>query len=190
MKSTKKGEVVNYNLLGLDELVEFISKTYHNYLKELILSLEVHLGTLLKIDTIKDPAISSIRNCVQELKILLEQHVSRGENILFPFISKLTKNNKSPNLEPEIFSGHLIKKIKMEHAKISEIQNKIRKLSHNYSPPANSSAALKLCYAQLFNLEQDIHKHIFVEENILFPKLLDFEKKKIRTLKNNTKEKL
>lgn len=183
MKSTKKGEVVNYNLLGLDELVEFISKTYHNYLKELIFSLEVHLGTMLKIDTIKDSGVTSIRNCVQELKILLEQHVSREENILFPFISKLTKNNKNSNLEPEIFSGHLINKIKMEHAKISEILNKIRKLSHNYSPPANSSPALKLCYAQLFNLEQDIHKHIFVEENILFPKLLDFEKKKIRDIK-------
>lgn len=189
MKSTKKGEVVNYNLLGLDELVEFISKTYHNYLKELIFSLEVHLGTMLKIDTIKDSGVTSIRNCVQELKILLEQHVSREENILFPFISKLTKNNKNSNLEPEIFSGHLINKIKMEHAKISEILNKIRKLSHNYSPPANSSPALKLCYAQLFNLEQDIHKHIFVEENILFPKLLDFEKK-IGTLKNNTDQKL
>lgn len=183
MKRTKKGEGVNYNLLGLEELVEYISETYHDYLKELIFSLEVHLGTLQKIDTIKHPTVTSIRNCVQELKIVLEQHVSREENILFPFITKLTKNNKSLNLEPEIFSGHLIKKIKMEHARISEILNKIRKLSHNYSPPANSSAALKLCYAQLFNLEQDIYKHIFVEENILFPKLLDFEKKKIRNTK-------
>lgn len=183
MKSTKKGDVVNYNLLDLDELVGHISKTYHGYLKELITSLEIHLGTMLKMETSKEPGVASIRNCVQELKILLEQHVSREENILFPFIANLTKNNKSSNLQPEIFSGHLISKIKKEHSKISEILNKIRKLSHSYSPPANSSPALKLCYAQLFNLEQDIHKHIFVEENILFPKLLDFEKRKIRNTK-------
>lgn len=183
MKSTKKGEVVNYNLLSLDKLAEYISETYHDYLKELIISLEIHLGTMLKIDTIQQPGVTSIRNCVQELKVALEKHVSREENILFPFISNLTKNNTAPNLQPEIFSGHLINKIKKEHAKISEILNKIRKLSHNYLPPANSSSSLKLCYAQLFNLEQDIHKHVFVEENILFPKLLDFEKRKIREAK-------
>ncbi|MES2287189.1 MAG: hemerythrin domain-containing protein [Bacteroidota bacterium] len=183
MKSTKKGEVVNYDLLDLNELVEYISETYHDYLKELIISLEIHLGTMLKIDTLKEPGVASIRNCIQELKIVLDQHVRREENILYPFISNLTKNNKHTNLQPEISSGHLINKVKKEHAKISEILNKIRKLSHNYSPPANSSSALKLCYAQLFNLEQDIHKHVFVEENILFPKLLDFEKRKIREAK-------
>lgn len=182
MKSTKKGDV-NYNVLNLDELIECISKTHPDYLKELIISLKIHLGTMLKIDTIQQPGVVSIRNSVQELKILLEQLVSKGENILFPFISYLTKNNKYSNLQPEIFSKHLINKIKKEHEKISEILNEIRKLSNNYSPPANSSSALKLCYAQLFNLEQDIHKHVFVEENILFPKLLDFEKRKIREAK-------
>ncbi len=183
MKSTKKGEVVNYNLLSLDELVGHISETYHDYLKELIISLENHLGTMLKLDKNQQQGLTSIRNYVLDLKKVLELHLNREEDTLFPFINNLTKNNKYMNLQPEISSVNLINKIKKEHAKISEILSKIRKLSHNYAPPANSTSALKLCYAQLFNLEQDIHKHVFLEENILFPKLLDFEKRKIRSSK-------
>ncbi|MCE9540128.1 MAG: hemerythrin domain-containing protein [Bacteroidetes bacterium] len=183
MKITKNGELVNYNLLSLDELVGYVSETYHGYLKKLINSLESNIGAMLKLDANQQSGLASIRNSVLDLKIVLEQHVSREEATLFPFISNLTKNNKYVNLQPEISSVNLINKIKKEHIKISEILNKIRKLSHNYAPPTNSTSALKLCYAQLFNLEQDIHKHVFLEENILFPKVLDFEKRKIRGAK-------
>jgi regulator of cell morphogenesis and NO signaling len=177
MMGAKKSEIVNYNLLGLDALIENISETHHTHLKELIFSLEVHLKTMFNIDNIQQPSFAPIRNFAQELKILMEEHLGMEEENLFPFVHNLTKSDKYFSLQPEYFSGHLFNKIKKEHRKILDMLRKIRRLSNNYSPDIKSSPAIKLFYAQLFNLEQDIHKHIFVEENILFPKLSDFEKK-------------
>jgi regulator of cell morphogenesis and NO signaling len=65
----------------------------------------------------------------------------------------------------------------------------IRVVSNNYLPSVNSSPALKLCYAQLFDFEQDLHRHIFLEEKILFPKVLEIENRN-NELVRKTDEKL
>lgn len=177
MKNPQKSGVVNFNDLSLEKLIEYISSTHHTYLKQVILSFSVHIKTMLKVDVKNHPEVDSIRNEIMQLKSLLEQHLNMEEHILFPYINGLIHKREKINKQSENLSENLIIKIKNEHLKISSIIKKIRILSHNYKPGVNSSPSLKLCYAQMFDLEQDIHRHVFVEENILFPKLLEYEKR-------------
>jgi regulator of cell morphogenesis and NO signaling len=176
MKSMKNNNVVNFNEMSIDKLVGYISSTHHSYLKEVIHSFSVHLKTMLKVDVKDHAEVISMRDEIVKLKALLEQHITMEEHILFPYINRLILKNE-PLRKTEIISESLIRKIKKEHLTILMIINKIRVLSKGYTPPVNSSPTLKLCYAQMFDLEQDIYRHVFVEENILFPKLLDFEKR-------------
>lgn len=176
--------VVNFNELSLEKLAEYISNTHHAYLKEMILSFKVHLKTIVKVDNKNYPEVLLIGNKIEELRSLLEQHLNMEEHILFPYLKNLLKKQDSVTDGSESRAGILILKIKKEHVKISEVINLIRKLSNDYTPAGNSSPSLKLCYAQMFDLEQDLHRHIFIEEQILFPKLLEYEKRMVNNITN------
>ncbi len=58
------------------------------------------------------------------------------------------------------------------HTSILRLFRKLRLLTNNYMAPDSATPALRLSYAQLFNFEQDMIRHVFLEEQILFPKLL------------------
>jgi regulator of cell morphogenesis and NO signaling len=179
MKITKRNEVIDFNKLNLEHLIEHISNTHHTYLKEIILSFKVHLKTILKVDRTDHPEVLQIGARIEELKSLLEQHLNMEELILFPYLKNTLRTTSKLTTPSENISCNLILKIKNEHVQISNKIKKIRILSDNYTPSINSSPTLKLCYAQLFDLEQDMHRHIFIEEQILFPKLLEHEKRMI-----------
>jgi regulator of cell morphogenesis and NO signaling len=182
MKAGKRTEIINFNDISLERLIEYISNTHHKYLKETILTLKVHLKTMLKIDSLAHPEVKKISDNIDGLKLLLEQHLVMEEHILFPYLKTISKKEDMQSNGPASLSGSLILKIKKEHSKINAIIKEIRKLSDNYTPAINSSPALKLCYARMFDLEQDLHRHIFTEERILFPKLLEFENRLINNL--------
>ncbi len=175
MKSVEQGGVVNFNELRADKLIEYIIDTHHSYIKNALSRFNVHSKTIVKVDLMIHPEVSLINQLTQELKELLEQHLNFEKYILFPYIKKLIVNTKESS---NYLLDSPIKKIRSEHLKIAAHLKQIRVLSNNYTPSVNSSPALKLCYAQLFDLEQDIHKHAFLAENVLFSKLSDLEKRK------------
>lgn len=167
---------VNFNDLRPDKLIDYIVDKHHTYIKNALNRFVVHSKTIVKVDAGVHPEVVTIYQLTQELKDILEQHLNFEEHILFPYIKKLISTRQ--DFTNEMLDSPM-SKIKAGHLKIMTLLKKIRKLSSNYTPSVNSSPALKLCYAQLFDLEQDIHKHAFLEENHLFPKIIELEKRKI-----------
>lgn len=176
MKVVEHRRNINFEDLRLDKLMEYIIETHHAYIKKALSSFNVHSKTIVKVDSDVHPEVLSINKLLQQLKDLLEQHLIFEEFILFPYIKKLMESTVEST---DTLLDNPIKKIRTEHLRISKLLTEMRILSNNYTPAVNSSPALKLCYAQLFDLEQDIHKHTFLEENILFSKLIELEKRKI-----------
>jgi regulator of cell morphogenesis and NO signaling len=175
MKRLEQGRVINLNDLRADKLMEYIIDTHHSYMKNALCRFNMHSKIIVKLDFLIHPDVSMIIQLTQELKELLEQRMNFEEYILLPYIKKLMAMTRYSfnNL-----IDNPIKKIRSEHLKIAALLMKIRALSNNYIPSVNSSSALKLCYAQLFDLEQDVHKHAFLVENILFEKITELEKRK------------
>ncbi|MCX6295412.1 MAG: hemerythrin domain-containing protein [Bacteroidetes bacterium] len=180
MKIINSGSVVNFNGMKADKLVEYIINTHHSYIKDALSTFNVHSKTIVKIDSALYPEVIAIYQLSQELKELLEQHLSFEEYILYPYIKKLIENSEESS---DNLLENPINKIREENTNISNIFKKLRILSGNYVASVNSSPALKLCYAQLFDLEQDVNKHAFLEENILFSKLNELEKRKTNSKK-------
>lgn len=171
-----KTNMLDFNEIDIDKMSIYISETHHSCIKNAILEFAVRLKTILKVDEKEHPEVKLINNLYEELKEILEQHIIKEEHFLFPHIAKLVemRNLNIPNKLS--ISESTIKKIKNEHRKVEKTLKKIRQLSNDYTPTVKSSPALKLFYAQLFNFEQDIHKHIFLEENFLFPRVIELEK--------------
>jgi regulator of cell morphogenesis and NO signaling len=173
MKLRKTIEAINFNEMRPDILADYIVNTHHLNIKKALQKFEVQLKTILKIDSEKHPQVIEVDELMRLLKSLMEQHLVMEERFLFPYIRKLFESasgNQRKLLE------NPINKLKLEHLKAQALLKSIRRISGNYTPPPQASPALKLCYAQLFDFEQDIQKHIFLEEGILFPKLLQLEK--------------
>lgn len=179
MKKFRTPETVNFNEMKVDKLVDYVINTHHSFIKEALNTFDVHLKTVVKIDMKNHPEIKPINILMFELKFLLEQHLNMEEHILFPYINGIIKNQKYNALLTEKLIENPIHKITKEHDEVEFLLKKIRNLSNNYRPPVDSSPSLKLCYAQLFDLEQDIHKHIFLEEKFLFPKMRELEKRNL-----------
>ena len=175
MGSIRNKEIENFKDLSLPMLIDFISNAHHSYLRGVIKSFDVHFKTVRNVDCNTYPAGVAISEKIIELKVLLEQHLYMEEEILFPFIKTLNRAHKSPNKVEN--TSILILKIKREHTSISELLSKLRTLSNDYTAASNAAPALKLYYAQMFELEQDILRHVFIEENFLFPKLKEYEKR-------------
>ena len=110
----------------------------------------------------------------------LSGHLRKEELILFPFIKKLVKA-KRENLEsPQSQFGTVdnpIRMMEVEHEEAGEIMRKIAWLSNTYTPPEGACNTYRAFYAKLDEFEQDLHQHIHLENNILFPKALKLEKK-------------
>ena len=109
----------------------------------------------------------------------LSEHLRKEELILFPFIKKMLQS-KTENTElahPQFEKvDNPIKMMEAEHEEAGEILRKIAKLSNNYTPPEGACNTYRAFFSKLDEFEQDLHHHIHLENNILFPKALQLEK--------------
>ncbi len=151
--------------MPLDKLGIYIMDIQHPYLKK---ALATFLLCSNKICETKEKEAEILADSLQKLGGLIEQHLVWEEQTFFPYLRlqiEHEQNEVSENL-PSV-----ITKIKSDHYSITKLIKKNRLMNNDYVPPSGASPVLKLCYAQLFDFEQDMLKHIFLEEHLLFPKL-------------------
>lgn len=186
MRSSKGTNRIDITAMSVDKLVNYLADTLQPNIKSAISRFNVYIKTIIKVDSDIHPEVKKISILLQELTNQMDQHLAMEEHLLFPYVEVLSKNQGIMSSMQTNLSEIPFKRIKEEHSKIINNLENIRKISNNYLPSVNSSPALKLCYAQLFDFEQDIHRHIFLEEKILFPKLLEIEKRDNSQKKNDT----
>lgn len=181
---TVKDRASDYNSYKLDFLADHIVNVHHHYVEEsspLLLQYakrvnQVHGGHYAELGEIEQLVIE----VVQEMAA----HQKKEELILFPFIKRLVKAEKENGPVPEAHFGTVDNPIKMmeeEHDETGEIMRKIAALSNNYTPPQGACNTYKAFYSKLEEFEEDLHQHIHLENNILFPKASKLEK----TLREN-----
>ena len=105
--------------------------------------------------------------------------MKKEENILFPYIKQLAlaKKNKE-QMSPSAFGSieNPINMMESEHTLVGGFAEKMRELSNNYTPPADACSSYTVLFAKLDEFEKDLHQHIHLENNILFPGAVQLEK--------------
>ncbi len=156
MKKRIQQELKNLNAI---ELMDFVSDKYHTSEKRNLSSLNQCFQFMPQQDLKNHPELNIIRNHFNEIRKLLQKHLTDSETVYFPAIRKSTDGSYD-------FS-FLKTQVHSTKEDISKLFREIQKLTHNYTPPADASGWMKLCYALLHDLESDANYHLFVEESIL-----------------------
>lgn len=171
---------VNFNAWPLDLLADYVEKTHHRYVEEKSVVLLQFLDKLCKVHGGNHPELFEINEIFTSVAQGMASHMKKEELILFPFIRKMVNAEMKNESLPSSNFGTVENPIEMmehEHTEEGDRMLRISQLSNDYTPPADACNTYKVTFAMLEEFEQDLHKHIHLENNILFPKAIDLEKK-------------
>jgi regulator of cell morphogenesis and NO signaling len=104
----------------------------------------------------------------------------KEEQILFPYITAVEKALKEGTEAPTPFFGTVKNPVRMmmqEHETVGEILAELRTITNDYALPEGACTSYQLLFERLAELESDLHRHIHLENNILFPRALAAEEK-------------
>ncbi|WP_366182659.1 iron-sulfur cluster repair di-iron protein [Flavobacterium ovatum] len=177
--NTKSDSGIDFNAWPLDLLADYIEKTHHRYVEEKTPTLLQFLDKLCKVHGASHPELFKINELFKGCAGELTQHMKKEELMLFPFIKKMVTASISDELIAQPHFGTVKNPIAMmmaEHEAEGDRFAKIVELTNNYTPPADACNTYKVTFAMLQEFEQDLHKHIHLENNILFPKAVALEK--------------
>ena len=177
--SSKSDSGIDYNAWPIDLLADYIEKTHHRYVSEKTPILLQFLDKLSRVHGAKHPELLLINELFKGCAGELAQHMKKEELILFPFIKKMVHATLSDELIELPHFETIQNPIAMmmhEHDAEGVRFRKIAELTNNYTPPADGCNTYKVTYAMIEEFEQDLHKHIHLENNILFPKAAQLEK--------------
>ncbi|KUJ60098.1 iron-sulfur cluster repair di-iron protein [Flavobacteriaceae bacterium CRH] len=169
---------IDFNSWPLDLLIDYIEKTHHRYVEEKSTVLIKFLDKLCNVHGQNHPELFKINELFTECASELSQHMKKEELMLFPFIKRMVKTKESNGVLTQPSFGTVSNPIAMmmqEHVNEGERFNEIDVLTNNYTPPSDGCTTYKVTFAMLKEFEEDLHKHIHLENNILFIKALALE---------------
>ena len=171
---------IPYDEWNLDFLADYIVNTHHSYVKKSLPDLRTYAEKVMKVHGNHHPELIQIHQLVEEINAELTAHLIKEEKVLFPYVKELvTANHNTQVLHAAAFGTvqNPINMMEVEHELVGKNLEKIRHLSQNYLLPEDACASYSLLYRLLDEFEEDLHLHIHLENNILFPKALEIEKK-------------
>lgn len=166
----------------LDLLADYIEKRHHRYVEERIPIIKQNLDKLVQVHGAKHPELLKINELFIASAGEFAMHMKKEELMLFPFIRKMVraKKNNEPLAEPRFGTvKNPIQTMMREHDNEGESFRQIEALSNNYTPPADGCNTYKVTFALLKEFQGDLHMHIHLENNILFPKAEELEKEMV-----------
>jgi regulator of cell morphogenesis and NO signaling len=176
----KSDGAIDFQSWPVDLLVDYIEKTHHRYVEEKTPVLLAFLDKLCKVHGGAHPELFLINELFKGCAGELAQHMKKEELILFPFIKQMANATRTNQELEQPHFGTVVNPIAMmkhEHENEGERFVKIAELTNNYIPPADACNTYKVTFSMLQEFEQDLHKHIHLENNILFIKAIEMEKK-------------
>ena len=172
-------QVRNWQTEPLIELITHIKNTHHRYTREEIVRLTALLQKVCSVHGKNHPELHGIRETFGWLSQELTTHLIKEEMVLFPYIERMEEAiiQNDPVL-PGPFGSvqNPVSMMEHEHDSAGAALRTIRKASNNLTPPADACISYQTLYKALSDFEADLHQHIHLENNILFPRAIAMEK--------------
>lgn len=166
---------LNASELKIDELTRYIEKYHHHYTIENITFIKASLHRLVRLYGEQYPELVEIKDTFEDLTGPLMVHMQHEEFIVFPYIRELAKKGKRVTSSMYRSANSPISGMLTDHDKGQAYLRKLDELTHHYAAPETDSNAFKVTYAAMRELEKDLHAHILLENEVLFPKALAME---------------
>lgn len=160
----------------LDLLADYIEKKHHRYIREKTPMIQTYLTKLVNAHGSRYPQLMEVQELFDQSVLDMHVHMRKEEMILFPYIRNKVQSivNSGPD---NVFSSIQtpVNILMQDHEIEGSRFEKISMLTNHYEPPTAACITHKVCLSMLKEFEMDLHHHIHLENNILFPKAIALE---------------
>lgn len=168
----------NYNQWKLDFLVDYIVNTHHEYIKGKLPELNFYANKVARVHGERHPELVQVLTLFLEIEQEMTEHMQKEEFVLFPFIKELASAQSTSTIVEKPTFGSVKNPVMMmehEHDSAGRIMEEIQKLTNNFNPPDDACTTYRVLFQNLQAFQEDLHKHVHLENNILFPKAIELE---------------
>src|SRR5579884_161379 len=160
----------------LTELANHIVETHHEYSRKQLPVLTALAAKVNMRHGANKPELARLQELVIALGQELTAHMVKEEQVLFPLFQRMQDNaDAGYPLDPAIAEGLLypVRRMMEEHDDAGELLRVIRSVTNDFQPPKGACTSFQTLYAELKQHEEDLHWHVHLENNILFPRALE-----------------
>ena len=169
---------VDFQKLSLTELIAYILETHHIFTRSEMARIETLSAKVIGAHSANHPELLKVGNLFQRLCADLKPHMFKEEQLLFPYIIAMEQAETEGQSFPFAPFGTVKNPIWMmtkEHDSAGEILRELRAVTADYRVPPDGCISYQTLYGALEGFEKDLHQHIHLENNILFPKAVELE---------------
>jgi len=169
---------IDFQKLTLRELIDHILDKHHVYTKDEMLRLEPLMAKVISVHGGNHSELSEMGALFQQICADLRPHMFKEEQVLFPYVLEMERSVLEKRPAPFAPFGTVknpVRMMMMEHDTVGDLLRELRASSSNYTVPADGCISYQTLYQALETFEQDLHQHIHLENNILFPRAVELE---------------
>ncbi len=177
-----KHHTTDFSTLSASDLIAHILEQHHSYVRRSIPIIQKHIHRVVERHGADYPETLEVAQLFDTLADELEAHLYKEEHVLFPAIHRMemaVRFGLAPTNNHFGTVANPIGVMESEHEEAGAIMHKIRELTGNYTPPASACNTFKAAYAELKEFEEDLHKHVHLENHILHDKARELEKQQL-----------
>ncbi len=164
--------------LSLTGLSDYIIKTHHSYINKTVPFLLQKLQKLIDVHGENHPELRKVLSLFTAAASNLSAHMQKEELILFPNIQQMEKYRLEGGSTPANIglASSAINQMEAEHQVEGDRFMNLSKITKGYEVPPDGCSTFEVTYKTLEEFEKDLHRHIHLENNVLFPKAIKLEK--------------
>ena len=159
----------DYNNWDPSFLTDYIKNTHHQYVWKTLPELLFYTEKIASVHGSNHPELYQVADLFETINTELRQHLKQEEEVLFPAIKEAFANG---NTHKKGLITSEIERMSTEHELAGEAMDKINSITHKYAVPDDGCNTFHVTYRMLSQFEDDLHRHIHLENNILYPKAL------------------
>jgi regulator of cell morphogenesis and NO signaling len=174
----QSGAAMDFQTASLTALITYIVETHHSFTRQEIERLSALLETVCSVHGQNHPELLEIEPLFAELCYDLALHMLKEEQVLFPYIAEMeaAAQNQRALLPPPFGTvRNPVRMMMLEHDTAGDLLRRIRAASGDYTVPADGCPSYQTLYQALAAFETNLHQHIHLENNILFPRAMEME---------------
>ncbi|HZW83117.1 MAG TPA: iron-sulfur cluster repair di-iron protein [Candidatus Deferrimicrobium sp.] len=164
----EKGEDIDWRNEPLGKLVDHIINNHHTYVQRELPQISELTTKILRVHGANHGELAKVHRLFHTLKMELEQHLIKEEEVLFPLIKQYEQNPSKETLDR---ISKQVLETEQEHDAAGDIIKELREITAQYTVPQDACTTYGLTYRKLVDFEADLFQHIHLENNILFKRL-------------------
>ncbi len=174
----QNGATTEFQTAPLTELMTYIVDKHHLFTRQEMDRLRSLLDKVCSVHGQNHPELLRVQALFGELCADLVPHMFKEEQVLFPYIQRMEQAGRNSREMPPSPFGTVrnpVRMMMMEHDAVGDLLKKLRETSSDYTVPPDGCISYQTLYQAMEAFEQDLHQHIHLENNVLFPRAVEME---------------